>query len=186
MRHYTSDSTQAMARVVSLALLADGGLDNSEIQALQKHSILDKLNIDPETFDQVMHEFCNDILQSARAPNVGQIEIDREVIDHLLGDIRSPELQKEALRAMLDIVNADWSLSGGEAVLVSQAMSLWGLELHHLPPSGGRTALRPSLHIERQERPPVEGSESALHIERLTLLLNSSASDGHPAPGSFQ
>ena len=85
--HYTADSAEATARVVALALLADGALDNSEIQALQKHSILDNLRIDPDVFDRVMHEFCNDVLQSARAPNIGQIEIDREVIDHLLDDI---------------------------------------------------------------------------------------------------
>ena len=186
MRHYTADSAEATARVVALALLADGALDNSEIQALQKHSILDNLHIDPDVFDRVMHEFCNDVLQSARAPNIGQIEIDREVINHLLDDIRSPQLQKDALRAVLDIVNADWCLSGGEAVLVSQAMSRWGLELHELPPSGKRMGLGQSLQIESQETPPVEGSDSPVHIQRLTLLLNSGLSAGHPAPGSCQ
>jgi uncharacterized tellurite resistance protein B-like protein len=51
------------------------------------------------------------------------------MIDHLLDDIRSPEMQKQALGAILDIVNADGCLNGGEAILISEAMNLWGLEL---------------------------------------------------------
>jgi hypothetical protein len=39
MRNYTTDSAEAMARVVSLALLADGALDRSELDSLEKHSI---------------------------------------------------------------------------------------------------------------------------------------------------
>ncbi|MBL8408472.1 MAG: hypothetical protein ABTS16_22760 [Candidatus Accumulibacter phosphatis] len=186
MRNYTTDSAEATARLISLALLADGGLDNSELDSLEKHSILDQLGITPDTFDRVMHEFCNDVLQSARSPNIGQIEIDPEVITHLLGDIRSPALQKKVLRAMLDIVNADWCISGAEAVLVSQAMSRWGLELHQLPPSGKAADIRLPFQIESQESPPSEGSDSPLHIQRLVLLLNAAPNAGLPGQGSFQ
>mgnify|MGYP000878692373 CR=1 FL=1 len=129
MRHYTTDSAEAMSRVVALALLADGALDHSELESLASHEIHNRLRIAPETLDRVIHEFCNDLLQCARAPNIGQIELDREMIDHLLDDIRSPEMQREALGAILDIVNADGCLNGGEAILISEAMNLWGLEL---------------------------------------------------------
>ena len=129
MRNYTTDSAEAMSRVVALALLADGALDHCELASLEKHEIYGRLRIDTATLDQVIHEFCNDLMQCARAPNVGQIELDHELIDHLLGDIRSPALQKEALRAIVDIVNADGCLNGGEAILLSQAKHLWGLDL---------------------------------------------------------
>ncbi len=132
MRNYTTDSPEAMSRVVTLALLADGALDRSELDSLEKHDLLGGLNIHPETLDRVMHDFCNDLMQCARAPNIGQIELDHELIDHLLGDIRSPDLQKQALSAMIDIVKADGCLNGGEAILVAQAMSRWGLELQQL------------------------------------------------------
>jgi hypothetical protein len=36
MRHYTTDSAEAMSRVVALALLADGALDHSELESLTK------------------------------------------------------------------------------------------------------------------------------------------------------
>ncbi|MBP9804010.1 MAG: hypothetical protein KBE22_03760, partial [Candidatus Accumulibacter sp.] len=69
MRNYTTDSPEAMSRVVTLALLADGALDRSELDSLEKHDLLGGLNIHPETLDRVMHDFCNDLMQCARAPN---------------------------------------------------------------------------------------------------------------------
>lgn len=148
MRHYTTDSAEAMSRVVALALLADGALDHSELESLKSRQMHDRLRIAPETLDRVMHEFCNDLLQCARAPNVGQIELDRELIDQLLDDIRSPEMQKDALGAIVDIVNADGCLNGGEAILISEAMNLWGLELKQVTRTEVRTAHRLSPGIE--------------------------------------
>ncbi|HAY27124.1 MAG TPA: TerB family tellurite resistance protein, partial [Candidatus Accumulibacter phosphatis] len=147
MRHYTTDSAEAMSRVVALALLADGALDNREIESLSQHGICDRLHISPATLDRVIHEFCDDLMQCARAPNVGQIELDRELIDHLLDDIRSPDLQQQALGAIVDIANADGCLNGGEAIVISEAMSLWGLELQRVTRTQVRPAQKPYHHL---------------------------------------
>jgi uncharacterized tellurite resistance protein B-like protein len=152
MRNYTTDSAEAMSRVVALALLADGALDHCELASLEKHELYGRLRIDAATLDQVIHEFCNDLMQCARAPNVGQIELDRELIDHLLGDIRSPELQKEALQAIFDIVYADGRLNGGEGILISQAMNLWGLERQPVGPSEIAEGQQVSPLNEHQKR----------------------------------
>ncbi|MDS4055664.1 hypothetical protein [Accumulibacter sp.] len=132
MRHYTTDSPEAMSRIVALALLADGALDPREIESLDRQAILDKLGISHATLDRVTHEFCNDLLQCARSPNVGQIELDRDLVEHLLDDIRAPEKQQQALAAIVEITEADGCLNGGEAILISEAMSRWGLELQHV------------------------------------------------------
>ena len=132
MRHYTTDSPEAMSRIVALALLADGALDPREIESLDRRAILDKLGISHATLDRVTHEFCNDLLQCARSPNVGQIELDRDLVEHLLDDIRAPEKQQQALAAIVEITEADGCLNGGEAILISEAMSRWGLELQHV------------------------------------------------------
>jgi hypothetical protein len=87
---------------------------------------------------------------------------------------------------MLDIVNADSCISGGEAILVSQAMHRWGLELHQLPASGERVDSVPLYRIESQESPPIEDSHSPVHIQRLSLLLNSGANAGRPVQDSWQ
>ena len=136
MRHYPSDSPEAMARIAALALLADGAIDLSEIESLERHNIVDRLGLDQAGFDKVVHEFCEDMLTYAHRMASGQLELDQDAITQLLGDIRNPLLQKKLLRAMLDIVNADGRLAGSEAVLVSKAMKLWEIDLFevsHVP-----------------------------------------------------
>jgi len=129
MRHYTPDSPEAMARIVAIALLADGGLDKSEIESLEKDAVVENLNLSSEAFDKVVQDFCDDLLSTSLRDASGQIGLGRETIDHLLADIQTPELQMRLLRILLDLVNADGRLTPGEATLISQAMTRWGLEL---------------------------------------------------------
>ncbi|MGB8544546.1 MAG: hypothetical protein WCD32_04400, partial [Azonexus sp.] len=62
----------------------------------------------------------------------GQFELDAVNIGLLLDEIRDPLLQKKALRAMLDIVNADRCLTGREAGLIAQALKHWGIDLYEV------------------------------------------------------
>ena len=50
----------------------------------------------------------------------------------LLDEIRDPQLQKKALRAMLDIVNANRCLTGNEASLIAQALKQWEIALYEV------------------------------------------------------
>lgn len=130
MRHYPIDSPEAKARVVALALLADGAIDLNEIDALERHEVVARLGLDHACFDRVVREFCEDMLVSANRGPSGQVELDEETIDALLADIHDPLMRKRMLRAVLDIVNADGRLADGEAVLVTHAMQCWGLDLY--------------------------------------------------------
>ena len=132
MRHYPSDSPEATARVITLALLADGAIDLSELKTLEQHDIVNRLGLDNAGFDRVVHEFCEDMLIYAHRMPASHLELDLETITDLLDEIRDPLLQKKVLRAMLDIVNADGRLAGGEAVLVSQAMKRWVIDLYEV------------------------------------------------------
>ena len=58
MRSYPIDSAEAMARIVAVALLADGVLDHSEVEALEKHELRNNLGLPAETLERVLHEFC--------------------------------------------------------------------------------------------------------------------------------
>ena len=64
-------------------------------------------------------------------PN-GQLELDSGTMSLLLDEIRDPALQRKIVRAILDIVNADRCLTGGEAGLVAQALRHWDIELHEV------------------------------------------------------
>lgn len=145
MRHYPSDSPEAMGRLVALTLMADGAIDASELKLLDRKDIIRRLGLNESSFDKLVHELCDDMLSSAQRTPAGQLELDVEHIDLLLAEVQHPMLQKQVLRMMLDIVNADSRLSGGEAVLVSEAMTFWGIDLHEVADSS-----IPSLRLRMQ------------------------------------
>ncbi|MBL8414277.1 MAG: TerB family tellurite resistance protein [Propionivibrio sp.] len=131
MRHYPSDSPEAMTRVVALTLLVDGAIDLSELETLRRNDIVNRLGLDHARFDKVIHEFCDDMLAYVDLKPSGQYELDPESIGHLLAEVGNPELQKKVLSVMLDIVNADGNLAHSETALVAQAIKHWKLDLVH-------------------------------------------------------
>lgn len=130
MRHYPANSPKAAARILALALLADGAIDPSELRSLKQQHVLDRLGMSEHEFDEVIHELCEDLLCCAERNICGQLEIGREGLRHVLGDLTLPRLQRRVLQTVLDIVHADGYLSGGEAVLVSLAVECWRFEPH--------------------------------------------------------
>ncbi len=132
MRHYPTDSPEAMGRLVALTLMADGAIDASELKQLDHTDTIRRLGLSEAGFDRVIHALCDDMLSSAHRTPAGQLELDVENIDLLLAEVQHPLLQKQVLRMMLDVVNADSKLSGGEAVLVAEAMKFWEIDLYEV------------------------------------------------------
>lgn len=126
MRKYGNNSPEAGARVVALALMADGAIDRSEIQLLERQNVVGRLGLDNE---QIYYEYCTDMLASANRNASGLLELDEHRITALLDEISDPGLQKKLMRIMLDIVNADHRLTAGEASLIAQALERWGMDL---------------------------------------------------------
>ncbi|AXS78977.1 hypothetical protein HYN24_09800 [Dechloromonas sp. HYN0024] len=124
-----------MGRLVALTLMADGAIDASELKLLDHTDSIHRLGLNEESFDKVIHELCDDMLTSAHRTLSGHLELDVKSIDLLLAEVQHPLLQKQVLRMMLDVVNADRELSGGEAVLVAEAMKLWEINLHEVADS---------------------------------------------------
>lgn len=129
MRSYQTDSSEAMARILALSMLADGGLDQSELEVVASTKILRRLGMTGSQFQEVIQSLCEDMLQCMRGYDYGKIELDRKLIDQLLAEVTTPRLQKQLLRVMLAVVDADGNMSDGEAVLISQALIRWKCDL---------------------------------------------------------
>lgn len=143
MRHYETDTPEALARLVVAAILADGGLDKTELDALERSAVVRRLGMSAQAFDRVVNEFYEDMQVSWLRDHGGQLALDRATIDQLLSEVAAPQLQAAVLGMLLDVIGADARLSPGELTLVSQAMTRWGLELHAV-----------SSHREPLGRPP--------------------------------
>ena len=129
MRHYPSDSPQAMARLVVLALLADGIIETSELDQLDDKGTIARLGLDSGSFDDVFYGVCADMLRSGQRMTAERLDLDDDAIDRMLDEVRDPLLRKKTLRAMTDIVHADRQLAGGEAALVARALKRWAIDL---------------------------------------------------------
>ena len=128
MRQYLIDSSKAKARIVAAALLADGGIDKSEVDVLDRYAIAEQLAMSQDDFDTVVREFYEDMLQYAGRGDGGELELDGDAIDSMLDEIRSSDLRMQLLRSIFEIVYADRRLSAGEAFLASRAMKRWNIQ----------------------------------------------------------
>ncbi len=132
MRQYPANSPEALARIVAIAMMADGAIDSSELKSLERHDIVKRIGLDKERFDKIFYEYYADLSISANRQPSGRFELDDSTIGLLLDEIRDPALQKRALRSMLDVVNADRCLTGNEASLIAQALKQWEIALYEV------------------------------------------------------
>lgn len=127
MRHYPSDSPEAMTRVVALALLADGVIDLGEMEVLKGSACCFRLGIDPCRFEQIVDEFCDDVRASGKRTASGHYALNEECVRGLLMDIKNPDMRRQALSMMIDIIGADGVLAREETALIAQAVDCWKL-----------------------------------------------------------
>lgn len=126
MRHYDTDSAHAAARILSLALMADGTPAKVELDYLHRTRALAEIGIDEATFERVLQHFCEDIEQSMGYFDALNYHLPSELIDALLSEVRDPQKQAELLARMIHITLADGTLSTGEKHVLARAAAIWG------------------------------------------------------------
>jgi uncharacterized tellurite resistance protein B-like protein len=131
MRSYPDNSPQAAARILSLAILIDGGFDRDESRQLSESGLLETLGLDEAAFDAVLEDFCYDLQQSSTLWSVSEATTRSALIDSLLSEIVSPSMRLQLLDGMLRIVGADGRVSRSEAELIRRASARWIRGLEH-------------------------------------------------------
>lgn len=129
MRTYSVDSPDALARLITLALVADGSVHRDELDAITREEWLQRIGIDDDRFGEVYCEFHEDLLARGERRADGSIALDMKAVTDLLGDICRPELQMMMFRGFLEIANADGIVTGAEAGLLADAMKCWNIDL---------------------------------------------------------
>jgi uncharacterized tellurite resistance protein B-like protein len=140
MRPYASDSPKAVCRLLALAMIVDGDMAPSELQALRLSRILPRVGADDAMFDETVQEVCEDLLASADRRCAVEVEIDSRMLDGLLREVGDPALQMALMNAMLDIVHADEVLDSRESLLIQRGFKAWGAPPRFAPaarPSAG-------------------------------------------------
>ncbi|BAO29360.1 tellurite resistance TerB family protein [Sulfuritalea hydrogenivorans] len=127
LRAYPVDSPRAKARLIVLALLADGRVDAAELDGLAKYRAFDELGLTRDDFFQVLYDFCAD---AARLPEGGgNYLMSPALLEILFAEICSTGERQKLVRLIFDVIRSDGHLAEGEASLFWKALDAWRLRL---------------------------------------------------------
>ena len=136
MRCYPQNSPEAAARIIAMMMLADGHASRSESAALEGLPPEDSLDIAPETFLDVMRDYCQDIQTCGQHQWSDASCLDARTIQSFLAEIDDPHLRLKVLKLCASIVEADHHVSEGESMLLGVAVESWGIPCEMLARSG--------------------------------------------------
>jgi uncharacterized tellurite resistance protein B-like protein len=134
MRTYTTNSPHAAARIIAVALLADGHLSKVEVDLLDRLDVAHQLGLARSDLHSVVHGFCEDLLASASGGWADACRIDRSTLFGLLAEIDDPALRRQVLQLCCRVVEADDHVADGESTLLLAALEHWQLEQACLSP----------------------------------------------------
>ena len=144
MRTYPINSPQAAARIVALAMLADGQMSRAEIDILQRLRIHEQLGLRPDELHSVVDALCKDMLSTAKLTGATACEIDPRTLAKLMGEIDDPDLHSKVLALCVAVIEADGHVVTAEAIVLTAAVEQWGLQRGVPQPERSKLPNRPN------------------------------------------
>lgn len=140
LRPYPVDSARAKARLLVLAMIADGRIDAAELDGLMKRGAFAELGISRNDFLEVLYEFGADL---AGMPSSGfEVAISPRVVESLLAEISDDTQKLAMLRLIFDVIRSDGELAPAEARLFWNALDAWSLRIEDGRRHGSVSELR--------------------------------------------
>lgn len=125
LRSYPRNSAEAAARIVALALIANGRIKAVETAVLDALRAHEQLGLTRLQWHGVIHDLCTDLLGPARCGNEGCIST--ELLDRLLDEVEDNDTRRLVLRFCSAVVQADRQVDDGESFVLLAAIERWGL-----------------------------------------------------------
>lgn len=128
MRTYPRNSPQAAARILALALLADGDLAPREMHILERLDAHRLLGLERAGLHAVLQTFCEDLLYAARLTWCDTCRVELATMHQMLDEIDDPQLQRTLLQLCIAAVTADDRVTEAESGVIDIAAQRWGLQ----------------------------------------------------------
>lgn len=132
MRSYPRNSPQAAARLVTLALLADGTLAPRELALVDRLAVHQQLGLSRLELQAVMRGFCEDLLSGSHLTWTELCRIDPRTLEQMLAEVSDPTLQRTVIELGIALVEADGEVVPAEALVIEAAAEAWQLPLDRL------------------------------------------------------
>ena len=130
MRSYTQNSPEAMARIIALILLADGDLDDGEVDMLDDLGVYDRLGVSRKTFIRVVQEYFEDLLHDDTGDRIRLLDAKR--LDVVLDGVDDEKKRIDLAAIMLSLISADGDMNDAELATLRHVLSHWGLTLDQI------------------------------------------------------
>lgn len=125
MRRYPTDSPEAAARLLAMALVADGHYALTELRALDRLDAPQRLGLTPEAFKGVIDAFCEDLLLASHGEWLGSAAIDTATRRNLFAEVQHPALGAEVRALCEAVMLCDGHLADGESTLLDELARAW-------------------------------------------------------------
>jgi hypothetical protein len=128
MQPYPTNSPQAAASIVALAMLADGGICMAEVGVLDRLDAHAQLGLETEQFHVVVHDCWKELLSAAQLTWADACQVDPRSLAERMAEIADPGLRRTVLCLCVAVIEADGRVAEGESVVLGAALALWGLQ----------------------------------------------------------
>ncbi|MBB5020012.1 putative tellurite resistance protein B-like protein [Chitinivorax tropicus] len=125
------NSPEAMARILAMLMMADGNMDDRELELLEKLKLYDIIGLSRKQFIEVLHQYCDELEASAEQDGTIHL-VDRARIDELLDTIDEPKKRLLLCAMVLDLSKADADFSEVEMAIFTHMLDHWHLTLEDL------------------------------------------------------
>lgn len=128
LRSYPRNSPEAVARVLAMAMITDGAVDDAEIELFDRLDLFRLVGLSREGFAQVLSDYCADLRAAEGAP----FAADAAVVDAVIADVDDPHRRLMACAAMLSVCYADGRFDAAELSVMRRVLTRWNLTVESL------------------------------------------------------
>lgn len=125
LRAYPRNSAEAAARIVALALIANGRIKAVETAALEAQQARQRLGLTRPQWHAVIHELSTDLLGATRCDD--DCCISSALLEHVLDEVDDDGTRRLVLHLCSVVVHADRQIDDGESFVLLAAIERWGL-----------------------------------------------------------
>ena len=125
MRTYPQNSPEAAARLVALALIADGVASAKEFAALDAARACASLGLTSKQWGDVLRDLCEDLLNCQTRQWGRACNLDDHMLDAMLDEVDDPALRERALALAVMVAEADGHLGDAEGRVLARAAARW-------------------------------------------------------------
>lgn len=125
MRTYPNNSPQSAARIVILAMLADGHLSQAELDVLEKMDAYPRLGLSRTELHTLLHTFCEDMLPSLSWADARSFS--PQALNSYLAEVDDADLRLTVLQLCAQVIEADRHIADAECELLTSVLARWGV-----------------------------------------------------------